>query len=52
MDKSIELAAATSIQHLMLDYNNRLQRYTGQPSKTFKGTGNIDKGTPEICINL
>ena len=26
----IELAAAKSIQHMMLDYDNRLQRYTGQ----------------------
>ena len=46
----IELAAAKSIQHLMLDYNNRLQWYTA--NETFKGTGDINKGTPEICINL
>ena len=32
----IELAAATSIQHMMLDYDNRLQRYTGQPLKLLR----------------
>ena len=32
----VELAAATSIQHMMLDYDNRLQRYTGQPMKLLR----------------
>ena len=36
MDKSIEIAAATSVQHLMFDYDNRLQRYTGQPMKLLR----------------
>ena len=32
----IELAATTSTQHMMLDYDNRLQRYTGQPMKLLR----------------